>query len=70
MLFRFLNKITVDQRSDAGLCLNGRVFFLGINLVVRIVVQLYFFGRRIIFHKQREFSWDRLAVRRYDKYTS
>ncbi len=44
MLFRFLNKKTkkVDQRSDAGLPVNGWVLFLGINLVVRIVVQFYF----------------------------
>jgi hypothetical protein len=44
MLFRFLNKKTktVDQRSDAGLPLNGWVFFLGINLAVRIVIQFYF----------------------------
>jgi Protein of unknown function (DUF2569) len=44
MLFKFLNKKTktVDQRSDAGLPVNGWVFFLGINLAVRIVIQFYF----------------------------
>ena len=45
ILFRFLNKITktVNQRSNAGLPLNGWVFFLGINLIARIAIQSYFF---------------------------
>jgi hypothetical protein len=45
MLFRFLNRNTkkMDQRSDAGLPLSGWVVFLGLNLVMRIIIQTYFF---------------------------
>ena len=45
ILFRFLNtnSKTIDQRSDAGQPISGWVFFLGINLVGRIIVQTYFF---------------------------
>lgn len=45
MLFRFLNKISkrVDQRSDAGQPLSGWIIFLGINLVIRLVIQAYYF---------------------------
>ena len=45
ILFRYLNKYskTIDQRSDAGLPLSGWIMFLGINLVVRFIIQAYFF---------------------------
>ena len=45
ILFRFLNKYskTIDQRSDAGLPLSGWILFLGINLIVRILIQAYYF---------------------------
>jgi hypothetical protein len=47
MLFRFLNKKskTIDQRSNAGLPLNGWISFLGINLIIRMLIQCYFFWR-------------------------
>jgi Protein of unknown function (DUF2569) len=45
ILFRFLNKYskTIDQRSNPGMPLNGWVMFLGINLLARFVIQIYFF---------------------------
>lgn len=45
MLFRFLNNKSkpVDQRSYAGLPLSGWVLFLGINLIFRVGIQIYFF---------------------------
>jgi len=45
MLFRFLNKHSkaIDQRSDAGLPLGGWIVFLGINLIIRLLIQAYFF---------------------------
>lgn len=47
ILFRFLNKRSkpVDQRRDAALPLDGWVLFLGINLIVRILIQCYFFWK-------------------------
>lgn len=53
ILFRFLNKFskTIDQRSDAGLPLSGWIMFLGINLIVRILVQVYFFWNANYFMK-------------------
>jgi Protein of unknown function (DUF2569) len=53
ILFRFLNKYskTIDQRSDAGLPLSGWIMFLGINLIVRIIVQAYFFWNAKYFLK-------------------
>jgi hypothetical protein len=55
MLFRFLNKKTktVDQRRDAGLPLNGWVFFLGVNLIIRIFIQVYFFCTASYFSQTR-----------------
>ena len=51
ILFRFLNKYskTIDQRSDPGLPISGWILFLGINLVVRIIVQAYFFWKASYF---------------------
>jgi hypothetical protein len=51
ILFRFLNKHskTIDQRSNPGMPLSGWVMFLGINLLVRFVIQIYFSGMQIIF---------------------
>lgn len=45
ILFRFLNgnTKTVDQRRNAGLPLSGWIAFLGFNLVVRLIIQSYFF---------------------------
>lgn len=45
MLFRFLNSNskTVDQRSNPALPVSGWIMFLGINLIVRIFIQSYFF---------------------------
>src|SRR6476646_8404338 len=45
ILFRFLNNYskTIDTRSDPGMPLNGWVMFLGINLLARFVIQIYFF---------------------------
>jgi len=45
ILFRFLNKYskTIDQRSNPGTPLSGWVMFLGINLLARFVIQIYFF---------------------------
>ena len=53
ILFRFINKYskTIDQRSDAGLPLSGWIMFLGINLIVRIILQLYFFWNASYFLK-------------------
>src|SRR5665811_317799 len=53
ILFRFLNKYskTIDQRSDAGLPLSGWIMFLGVNLIVRIVIQAYFFWNANYFSK-------------------
>jgi Protein of unknown function (DUF2569) len=53
ILFRFLNKYskTIDQRSDAGLPLSGWIMFLGINLIVRIIIQAYFFWNANYFLK-------------------
>jgi hypothetical protein len=44
ILFRFLNKYskTTDQRTNPGRPLSGWVLFLGINLLARFVVQIYF----------------------------
>lgn len=60
ILFRFLNKKskTVDQRSDAGLPLYGWVLFLGFNLIIRILVQIYFFWKASYFSQLR---WMQLA---------
>ena len=45
ILFRFLNKHskTIDQRSNPGMPLSGWVMFLGINLLARFVIQIYYF---------------------------
>jgi len=45
ILFRFLNKYskTIDQRSNPGMPLSGWIVFLGINLLVRFILQIYFF---------------------------
>src|SRR3954464_8949655 len=45
ILFRFLNKHskTIDQRTNPGMPLSGWILFLGINLVARFVIQIYFF---------------------------
>jgi hypothetical protein len=45
ILFRFLNKHskTIDQRSNPGMPLSGWIMFLGINLMARFVLQIYFF---------------------------
>jgi len=60
ILFRFLNKFskTIDQRSNPGMPLNGWVMFLGINLLVRFVIQLYFFWHANYF---LESTWIRLG---------
>jgi hypothetical protein len=44
ILFRFLNKYskTTDQRSNPGMPLSGWVLFLGVNLLVRFIMQIYF----------------------------
>jgi len=46
MLFRYLNRNTkkIDQRSYAGLPLSGWIVFLGLNLILRIAIQIYFFA--------------------------
>ncbi|HEY2348958.1 MAG TPA: DUF2569 family protein [Puia sp.] len=45
ILFRFLNRLskTIDQRSNPGMPLSGWIMFLGINLLARFVLQIYFF---------------------------
>ena len=45
ILFRFLNGNTkpMDQRGNAGLPLRGWIAFVGFNLIVRLIVQSYFF---------------------------
>ena len=60
ILFRFLNKYskTIDQRSDPGMPLSGWVMFLGINLLVRFVIQIYFFWHANYF---LESTWIRLG---------
>src|SRR5882757_1036244 len=60
ILFRFLNKYskTIDQRSNPGMPLSGWVMFLGINLLVRFVIQIYFFWRANYF---LESTWMRLG---------
>ena len=60
MLFRFLNKNskTVDHRMDAGLPLKGWISFLGVNLVIRLLVQIYFFWKAEYF---LESTWVHLA---------
>jgi len=54
VLFRFLNKISkkVDQRRDAGQPFGGWIIFLGINLIVRIIAQAYFFWKSDYFLKE------------------
>jgi hypothetical protein len=53
MLFRFLNrkKRMVDQRSNAGQPLSGWLVFLGLNLIVRIIIQSYFFFNENYFRR-------------------
>jgi hypothetical protein len=53
ILFRFLNKNskTIDQRTDAGLPMSGWIIFLGVNLILRIVIQIYFFWKANYFLK-------------------
>ncbi|HMC86143.1 MAG TPA: DUF2569 family protein [Chitinophagaceae bacterium] len=43
----------MDQRRDAGLPLNGWVFFLGVNLIIRIIIQIYFFWTASYFSQSR-----------------
>ncbi len=45
ILFRLLNRNSkkADQRSNPGLPMNGWIIFLGINLIIRIGIQAYFF---------------------------
>jgi len=45
ILFRFLNRHskTIDLRSNAGQPFSGWIIFLGFNLILRIIVQIYFF---------------------------
>jgi hypothetical protein len=45
ILFRFLNRYskTTDQRSNPGRPLSGWIVFLGINLLARFIIQIYFF---------------------------
>jgi Protein of unknown function (DUF2569) len=44
ILFRSLNKYskTIDQRSNPGMPLSGWILFLGVNLLARFIVQIYF----------------------------
>jgi hypothetical protein len=53
IIFRFLNKYskTIDQRSNAGMPLSGWIIFLGVNLLARIVIQIYFFWNANYFMK-------------------
>ncbi len=53
ILFRFLNKHskTIDQRSNAGQPLKGWIIFLGINLVIRLAIQTYYFWQSGYFLK-------------------
>jgi hypothetical protein len=53
ILFRFLNRRSkkIDQRSDPGLPFNGWIIFLGVNLFIRIAIQLYFFWTASYFSK-------------------
>jgi Protein of unknown function (DUF2569) len=62
ILFRFLNRRSkkLDQRSDPGLPLSGWIVFLGINLFVRMIVQLYFFWTAYYYSKS---AWNNLAQR-------
>src|SRR5579872_3004534 len=60
ILFRFLNRYskTIDQRSNPGIPLGGWVMFLGINLLARFVIQIYFFLHANYFV---ESTWIRLG---------
>jgi hypothetical protein len=53
IIFRFLNKYskTIDQRSNAGMPLGGWIIFLGVNLLARIMIQIYFFWNANYFMK-------------------
>ena len=53
ILFRFLNKYskTIDQRSNPGMPLSGWIVFLGINLIARFVIQIYFFWNENYFNE-------------------
>jgi len=61
ILFRFLNKHskTIDQRSNPGLPLSGWIMFLGINLLVRFIIQIYFFWNANYF---LESTWKHLSA--------
>jgi hypothetical protein len=60
ILFRFLNKFskTIDQRSNPGMPLSGWIMFLGINLLIRFIIQIYFFWNAKYF---TEAIWMHLA---------
>jgi Protein of unknown function (DUF2569) len=60
ILFRFLNKHskTIDQRSNPGMPMGGWIIFLGINLLARFVLQIYFFWNADYF---LESTWKHLA---------
>jgi Protein of unknown function (DUF2569) len=53
VLFRYVNNISisVDQRSDAGQPLNAWIIFLGVNLVIRLLIQAYLFWKAGYFLK-------------------
>jgi hypothetical protein len=61
ILFRLLNNYskTIDQRSNPGRPLQGWVLFLGINLLARFMLQLYFLWNA---HYYAESTWMHLGV--------
>jgi hypothetical protein len=60
ILFRFLNKHskTIDERTNPAMPLSGWVLFLGINLMARFVIQIYFFWNANYFLQA---AWKHLA---------
>jgi hypothetical protein len=67
ILFRFLNRHskTIDQRSNPGMPLSGWVMFLGINLLARFAIQIYFFWHANYFLESTWIHLGQLGGRKY-----